>query len=192
MRLAATLLVLVTVAQLGVAESSVAGNINSNGPFRVRGVLVSAAGVPDWPIVVGDEIATDGSEASLTLADGTRVTLAKHTKALIEKTEKGIRVRLKAGTLKYQELGATSEFSALGLPSIPSVFTEGALAAANGQAAFSSGRLAVIPATPTTITPANLGYLQSLRNTPDNQTPPPVPPPPVGGGGISPLSPIRP
>ena len=47
-------------ALLGQAASPEA-TVASETPFRLRGAVVPVAGVPSWPLLRGDEIATDRS-----------------------------------------------------------------------------------------------------------------------------------
>jgi len=60
------------------------GVIRSSETFQLRGVPVSVAGVPSWPVVAGDDIATAGSSAVISFKDGSRVTLDKKTRAKID------------------------------------------------------------------------------------------------------------
>jgi hypothetical protein len=154
--------------------------LTSGGAFKVKGVKISAAGVPDWPLAAGDVISTLDSNAVIKFTDGSRVTIARQTSALIEKTQAGIRVRLQKGSMSFRLARAgKTEVSGLDLPAVPR--TEGGLTVNGTNAWFfpaaGDPAAAVNPATPVVITPFNLGYLDSLRNTPDSGTPPVAPPP---------------
>ena len=70
-------------AVLGQAASPVA-SVTSEAPFRLRGAVVPVAGVPSWPLLAGDEIATDGSAAAIRFSDGSSVTLRQNSTARLE------------------------------------------------------------------------------------------------------------
>lgn len=88
------------VAGIGLAVAATpVGVIRSSETFRLRGVPVSVAGVPSWPVVAGDDIATSGSQAIVSFRDGSRVTLDQKSKAKIE--DDGT-FRLLEGTMWYK------------------------------------------------------------------------------------------
>jgi hypothetical protein len=59
-------------------------SVTSAEPFRLRGAVVPVAGVPSWPVLVGDEIATDRAAALVRFGDGTTVTLRENSSARFE------------------------------------------------------------------------------------------------------------
>lgn len=175
------LLCLPVVMAMGASAGDPVATLTSGGSFKVKGVKIAAIGVPDWPIMAGDAISTLDSNAVIKFTDGSRVTISRQTKAIIEKTQAGIRVRLQKGSMSFRlAKDGKTQVAGLDLPAVPR--TEGGLTVSGSSAWFipAAGDISasVNVATPTVITPFNLGYLDSLRNTPDTATPP-VPPPPV-------------
>ena len=78
------------------------GTVSSGGPFQLRGNRVPVAGVPSWPVVVGDEIGTETSAATIQLGDGSVVTLDKSSRAQIEQQGSQVVFRLKSGTMQFK------------------------------------------------------------------------------------------
>jgi uncharacterized cupin superfamily protein len=74
--------------------------VSSSTPFDLRGAEVKVEGVPSWPILAGDVIATKNGPAVIMFKDGSRVTLQNHTKAKIENTNGGISFRLLDGVMQ--------------------------------------------------------------------------------------------
>ena len=77
------------------------GKVSSSEPFDLRGARVTVAGVPSWPLMSGDEIATPNSAAEVTLKDGSRVVLVKGSKAKVEEKAGKLVVRLLEGASAY-------------------------------------------------------------------------------------------
>jgi len=77
------------------------GSISSKDAFRLRGKSVPVAGVPSWPLMAGDELATDQGPATLQFRDGSRVVLGKASKAKLEDSEGVLVLRLLEGSMKY-------------------------------------------------------------------------------------------
>lgn len=93
-------IVVLAMAGIGLAVAATpVGVIRSSETFQLRGVPVSVAGVPSWPVVAGDDIATRGSQAFVSFRDGSRITLDQKSKAKIE--EDGT-FRLLEGTMWYK------------------------------------------------------------------------------------------
>lgn len=183
------LLSLSVAMAMGALAGDPVATLTSGGTFTVKGVKIAAVGVPDWPLVAGDVISTLDSNAVIKFTDGSRVTISRQTKAIIEKTEAGVRVRLRKGSMSFRlAKDGKTEVAGLDLPDVPR--TEGGLTVSGTKSWFfpaaTDPSASVNVANPTVITPFNLGYLDSLRNTPDTGTPP-VPPPPVTGTPGQPL-----
>ena len=94
------ILVFASFAAFGQAQTTV-GTVSSTEPFSMRGVRMPVAGVPSWPMTAGDEIATDGAPATLTFRDGSRVQLAAHSKAKVERDGDSFLLRILAGAGEY-------------------------------------------------------------------------------------------
>ena len=85
----------------GFAAQSV-GTITSDEPFQLRGVLVPVAGVSNWPLAPCDEVATPQSSAEIRFTDGSRVTLDRGSKAVVECKAGGPVLRLTVGAAWYK------------------------------------------------------------------------------------------
>ncbi len=88
------------VVSLALAAGPI-GTVASKDAFRLRGKTVPAAGVPSWPLMAGDELATEQGPATLQFKDGSRVVLGKSTKAKVEEAEGSLILRLIDGSMKY-------------------------------------------------------------------------------------------
>lgn len=77
------------------------GTVSSKDAFRLRGKTVPAAGVPSWPVMAGDELATEQGPATLQFKDGSRVVLGKSSKARLEEAEGSLILKLIDGSMKY-------------------------------------------------------------------------------------------
>jgi hypothetical protein len=75
--------------------------VQSSKPFRLRGAPVPVAGVPSWPVAIGDDIETAASRAVISFPDGNRVTLATDSRAKLEKDAGRIALRLLKGSAEY-------------------------------------------------------------------------------------------
>jgi ferric-dicitrate binding protein FerR (iron transport regulator) len=82
------------------AASPVA-SVRSSADFELRGVAVNTAGVPSWPVMAGDVVTARKSPAIIQLEDGSRVTLAAHSRARVEETKEGLAVRLMDGSMAF-------------------------------------------------------------------------------------------
>lgn len=108
----ATVLVCVgALAGLGQAASPEA-TVTSETPFRLRGAFVPVAGVPSWPLLAGDEIATDRSAAAIRFSDGSSVTLRQNSTARLEQVVNDVFIfRLLSGTMDVKPTsGSTVSF----------------------------------------------------------------------------------
>jgi ferric-dicitrate binding protein FerR (iron transport regulator) len=78
------------------------GYVISSEPFQLRGATVPTAVTHFLPVVEGDDIATDSASAILTFLDGSRITLARQSRAKLEAGGVRTRVRLLNGTMQYR------------------------------------------------------------------------------------------
>jgi hypothetical protein len=100
-------LLLGLVVTLSVFAEAPVAKVTSTDTFSLHGAAVNPAGVPSWPMMVGDDIATAAVPAVIEFRDGLRVTLAKNSRAKVEKSEDGVLLRLVAGSLQFVR-GASS------------------------------------------------------------------------------------
>ena len=88
-------------ASNAMAASSV-GKMTASGSVQLNGVQLPVEGVPSWPLVLGDEIATTARPATIMLNDGSRVYVEKNSRVAMKKGLAGkIQVLLVAGSLRY-------------------------------------------------------------------------------------------
>lgn len=69
-------------------QASIA-TVTSSGPFELRAAAVDPKGVPSWPVLSGDNIATLSHSATVKFRDGSRVVLAAKSRARIEQGNQG-------------------------------------------------------------------------------------------------------
>ena len=98
MRLALPVL---AVAIVCFAAAPVA-KVSSSGDFRLRGATVRTAGVPSWPVMAGDEIATGAHPAIISFRDGSRLTLGRASRARLASENGALSFRLLDGVLDYR------------------------------------------------------------------------------------------
>lgn len=95
--LAALLLLL---AAFLVAQQQVA-TVTSTGTFVLRGAKVTPSGVPSWPVMEGDEIASGSEPVTFIFPDGSKIVLAPHSKCRIEMDGQTPVFRLTEGQASY-------------------------------------------------------------------------------------------
>lgn len=119
-----------------MAGSEAAGSVQAAKGLELNGQTVPVAGMKSWPVAAGDELKSGGAPLVLTMKDGSRLVLGRHTRA---KVESGL-VRLLSGTMEYE----------LALQSALQVAVNGSVLAARTGVASTIGN----PATMTpTVTP---------------------------------------
>jgi hypothetical protein len=74
--------------------------VSSSGSFDLHGSTVKTEGIPYWPVVAGDEIATHGSSAIIRFHDGTSVSLGENSRARVETIDNVLVFRLSGGTMQ--------------------------------------------------------------------------------------------
>src|SRR5437868_1420887 len=86
---------------LAAAAAPPVATVSSSTPFQLRGATVPAGGVPSWPVLAGDTIATADGSAQITFRDGSRIVLEKSSRVVIERQNDGLRVRLSEGAATF-------------------------------------------------------------------------------------------
>jgi hypothetical protein len=76
-------------------------SVSTSQPFTLDGHSVSAKGVDSWPLVVGDEVATSTSPATISFRDGSSIALAAKSDAKIAGTFAEPVFLLVSGSLDY-------------------------------------------------------------------------------------------
>lgn len=183
------------------------GKVTSAEPFRISGTTVPVAGVPNWPLVDGDEVALSKAYGELLLADGTRLLVWPDSKFAVTVHGSRTLVRLEQGVLAYRfAKDSTVDLAALDLEPIPTTAGEGHLMAIEEQAFWGSSEPAAESTSPQQNgdpvfesyrpTPYTVGFLEDWRNyNPDwgGGPPGPIPPGPVlQPPYLPPVSPWRP
>jgi hypothetical protein len=100
-RHALQLYVIIALVAAVVFAVSPLGKVTSSEPFQLRGAQVPVAGVPSWPLMNGDEIGAVTAPATIQMRDGSRVVLAKGSRAKVEEKDGKTLLRLVAGTGEY-------------------------------------------------------------------------------------------
>jgi hypothetical protein len=93
--------VLAVLCSVGLAERPVA-TITSSEAFELSGVRVPVAGVPQWPLVSGDEVVTGSAPALVSFADGSRVTMNARSRVKLQASGKETVLRLLKGDMAYK------------------------------------------------------------------------------------------
>ena len=76
--------------------------LTTNSSFQLRGADVPAAGVPHWPVMAGDTMVAGSGTATLTLDDGSRITLDPNSSARVDKRDGRINFHLLTGSSSYE------------------------------------------------------------------------------------------
>ncbi len=92
----------VLTAALASAGGSSVASVSSIQNIVLDGHAVAAAGVPSWPLVVGDTLQSTTSEAMLVFPDGSHITLSPQSKLRIEGNLAKPRIVLVSGNLDYK------------------------------------------------------------------------------------------
>lgn len=72
----------------GANASQPVASVSGSGPFSINGASL-AAGIPSWPVMAGDQIASGSTPVEITLPDGTQLDLSPQSKVTI-KIQNGI------------------------------------------------------------------------------------------------------
>lgn len=141
MRNWAAVVLLSTVGVLAWAAAPVA-TVSSGEDFSLKGAPAPVAGVPSYPVMLGDEIQAGKASATLRFKDGSKVTLAPHSRARIEDTGSQVAVRLISGGGGYSFSQGSSLLLFAGSKAVPTPGNSGQFA----LQATSGGGAAAIPA----------------------------------------------
>ncbi len=118
MILRVTLWLVLTVA-LALAAGPIA-SVGTSDTLSLNGVSIAPAGVPSWPLVAGDTLATSGAPAVILFQDKTRLTLEKNSRVKLDREGGHLLVRLLEGALAYRLTpGSQLRFANLGRPAMP-------------------------------------------------------------------------
>jgi hypothetical protein len=104
-RLVSGVVSLLALAGLAFGSGPVA-TVTSPGTFNLHGSTVRTEGIPSWPVMADDEIATFGFPALIRLQDGTSVALGENSRAKVETVDNVLVFRLLGGTMHV--IGAPS------------------------------------------------------------------------------------
>lgn len=74
--------------------------VTSSETFDLDGAAVRTEGIPFWPLMAGDKIATHASSALVRFQDGTSVTLGPNARATVETVANGLEFRMSSGTMQ--------------------------------------------------------------------------------------------
>lgn len=74
----------------------------SAGPFLLSGTSVPTDGIPNWPLVAGDEIVTKQAPGEADFADGTRILVLPNTRITFDRNGNRTLVRLMKGAVAYK------------------------------------------------------------------------------------------
>ena len=74
------------------------GSVTSSESFLLSGHSVPVADIPNWPVMVGDDITTTSSSAVLQFQDGSRVLLFANSSGKIEQGNNSLVFRLQTGS----------------------------------------------------------------------------------------------
>lgn len=100
-RLGCIVSLFVSLVSTAAAQTPLA-TLSSPEPFELQGVRVPVAGVPSWPLVRGDVIATTSSPAVVSFPDRSQATVEKGSRVQIQREGDHTTLRLLDGTLLFQ------------------------------------------------------------------------------------------
>lgn len=84
------------------------GSISSPESFLLRGAGVPVAGIPNWLLLPGDNVATLSSAATITFKDGTHVILLKDSSARVDEAAGSVTLHLITGSMQVLPTGTSS------------------------------------------------------------------------------------
>lgn len=131
--------------------ASPVGSVKSAADFELRGATVNTAGVPSWPVMPGDVIASHNSVAVIQLTDGSRVTLDANSRAKVEAGDDGLSLHLVGGSMIVTRAAKSSARFYSGdslVKVVPNVETAVAVKAASGQRTLSMKKVVIPPQPP--------------------------------------------
>jgi hypothetical protein len=92
---------LISISTVVCLAAAPIANVSGTEPFKVSGVSVPVSGVSSWPVIAGDELMAGSAPVVLTFKDGSRVTLAKNSRATVEGKSKNVALRLLDGAMAF-------------------------------------------------------------------------------------------
>ena len=95
------LILAVAGAMFAQTAARTTATATSSSAFKLGGVDVQVAGVPNWPVAAGDEVRAGEAPVLISFKDGNRVTLSRGSKAKIEKNGDKTLLRLLEGSCSY-------------------------------------------------------------------------------------------
>ncbi|MCP5114144.1 MAG: hypothetical protein GY953_25210 [bacterium] len=123
----------IVVCSLVCAAPPVAKITSSEG-FRIAGVWVPVAGVPDWPLVIGDSVSLGKAPGKVSLDDGSVLFLLPNSKFTVEISGGRTVVRLTDGGLAYKFIKDSRVKLAVIREPVPKQSREGRVMAFGGEA----------------------------------------------------------
>lgn len=127
MRNWAVLVLLSTMGLVAWAAAPVA-TVSSAEDFSLKGAPAPVAGVPSYPVMLGDEVQSGNASTVLRFKDGSKVTLAPHSRARVEESDSHLAVRLIMGGGGYSFSQGTSLRLFAGSQAVPTPSTSGQFA----------------------------------------------------------------
>ncbi len=85
----------------GALAATPVASVTSSDSFQLNGVPVSMVGIRNWPVAIGDEIATSGSPAVLLFPDMSRIVLEKNSRVKLEPSGSQTNVRVVQGDVRF-------------------------------------------------------------------------------------------
>lgn len=95
----ALIIAAIGVLALTARAATPLASVSSAESFRLNGVRIPVEGVPSWPLVGGDDVATSGASAVILFPDRSRVTLDKNSRARLSSVNGRVELRLVEGQM---------------------------------------------------------------------------------------------
>ena len=128
------LMLCVLLAGTLVCAATPVAKVTSSKSFRIGGVPVPVAGVPNWPLVDGDEVAMAKGPGEVVFQDGTRLYVLPETRFTVTVEDKRAAVQLSEGGMAYLFSKDSSVELSVGKTRIPARSKEGRVMALDGKA----------------------------------------------------------
>jgi len=100
MRAAFLVLSVVGFTFLAGASQPVA-TVSSESSFEIDGTMVRGLAVPSWPLMAGDTLVSNDAPLSISLRDGSRITLAANSHLRLEPSAQGLTASLTSGSMQF-------------------------------------------------------------------------------------------
>jgi len=102
------IVLLLALAGMMFAQGTRLATATSTQPFTLNGQTVNPSGVPNWPVMAGNEIVAGSAPVTLTFSDGSRISLAPGSRARVEDVGGKLTFRLLEGEAAYDLRGLDS------------------------------------------------------------------------------------